>query len=182
MTTYEAAVESALHGLEDQTIVSRDRRNRPHVFHLKTLRLDWTPTQVIARGHISYRRSDGRDDRAYFIILIARCDGSVVHLLGDLNHRSLASLVQLQPLIGHLVSSAASQYGAASLASLTKQIASRAEEVTLGDWQDAARTLIAVIAAVLSAAVPAGLIAPPKAPCKPSPRAASIEALASPEP
>ena len=170
MAGYEAAIHAALHGPENKAIHIRDARHRQHDFNVKKLSLDWTPSQVIAKGQISHRLAGRPDDQVYYTVVINRKDASVANVTGAIEKNPLASFITFNALIGSFIVGLFVPAAGAALAAsapVVREVAARAEHAAVGNWEQASQALIAAIAASLSIAVAARDVAPPPARTKP---------------
>jgi hypothetical protein len=159
MSGYEAAINAALYGPENKGITIHR-----HDFNVKKMSIDWTGSFAIAKGQISHRLWGRPDDQVYYTITINRQDFSVSNIITEVDQNPLADFIVLNHLIGSFIVGVFVPVAGAALTAaepVVKEIARRAEDAAVGNWQEACRALISAIAAALSVAMAARAITKP---------------------
>lgn len=147
MSDYTRAITAALHGPE----VKKLKIGR-HEFNVKPVQRVWRGDALIAAGQLSHCLVGRRDDQVYYTIII---QGNRVSSIQNTtrNGDTLKKLFEFNHTIGSAVISVLCVPVGAVLGAATPVLADAvgaAERAVIGNWQQAADMIIAVIAVALA--------------------------------
>jgi hypothetical protein len=144
---YEDAVRAAQYGPEVKQLLVHD-----HEFNVKPVERKWTGEKLIVRGQISHCIDLVTDDQVYYTIIVD--NHRVIDIVKKIeNGNTVKRLFGLGCAAGVIVLGILYPPGAPVLAGAApalNEAVEAANNAVIGNWQQAADTLIAVIAAAMT--------------------------------